>query len=185
MFPKQKWSLHTGGSQAHPAIDDVFYLAYTLFFKNVWMSCQHLKLRKFHIKSTFLISLKIRKIWTSWAHILKWQRCGESKGQLCPSHWMWLPAGLPPFSPSPLESLPLPTSPCRHLGLEPPTREGAQKRKYFLTKSLPVWNLIYWWTKLSYTRQSPEFRDGCNEFNLVYKSPHSYLIRNKDYFEQS
>lgn len=33
-FPKWKPGLRTGGSQAHPAIDDVFYLAYILFLKN-------------------------------------------------------------------------------------------------------------------------------------------------------
>lgn len=35
------------------------------------MSCKHLKLKKFHIKSTFLISLKFLKSWSSRAPILR------------------------------------------------------------------------------------------------------------------
>lgn len=68
---------------AYGPTHDVLYLVYTVFLKHIWMSRQHLNLRKFHIKSMFLVSLKILNIWSSWAHILKWSRCAEAEGQLC------------------------------------------------------------------------------------------------------
>lgn len=157
---------------AHPAIDDVFYLASTMFLKTIWVSCQHINLRKFHIKYVFLVSL------------LKFWRSGHPGPTFSSSNDTVRPSGssaltldmgpflLPHFPPSPLLSLPL----CTGLGLETPNRKGAQKGDILLssqlsmvTQTLPVWNLIYWRTRLSYTYQSPECRNRWNEFNLGYR----------------
>lgn len=40
----------------------IWPVLFFFFFFNIWMSCHHLKLRKFHIKSAFLVSRKIQKI---------------------------------------------------------------------------------------------------------------------------
>lgn len=114
----------------HPAIDDVFYLACTVFLKTIWVSCQHPNLRKFHIKCVFLVSLL--KFWRS-TH--PGPTFSSSNHTVRPSSSSALtldvaPFLLPHFPRSPLLSLPLYTGPCG-LWVGDPQRERSPKRGYF------------------------------------------------------